>query len=607
MNVPPRWLHCPRKSKIVAKRFLAFKTPLSDQYKVPDESLFSTAMLVLYYSKPPEKLGLVIDLTKTDRFYDSREITKAEIGYYKLQCEGYGEAPTKEQVNVFIQVCKSFFNKNPFGLIGVHCTHGFNRTGFLIACYLIEEENWSCEYAVKAFRDARPPGIYKEEYLAELAERYNDKEREGLETPEKPDWYFMDDNATDEVDDDGLPVDAKGKGKKRRKERTFDQAKTFAIESSDVSIVPSPLRETVQQICQRACGWEGAGFPGSQPVSMDVSNLCLLGQMPYRVSWKADGTRYLMLIRNESEVYMVDRDNAVFRINKVVFPTLQDQNERLKDTLVDGELVLDKVDKRGNIRPRYLIYDIIMLKEWKDIARRNHSERMECINVEIIKPRELLARANKLNTSLEPFGIRSKQFWDMSEAQMVLEKYAPSLTHETDGLIFSPERQTYIPGQCRELLKWKPPELNSVDFQLKISRIARPGQLPETVGELYVMRFTHRFSAISLKGEGGRELKEHDGKIIECCWDFKKGQWKFLRVRTDKSYPNAYETAQSVCNSIKNPVTKKMVLDLCDRRNQIQGGVAVAERKRPPLNGTERDSELMPPPGKRLQSRPNVD
>ena len=82
-----------------------------------------------------------------------------------------------------------------------------------------------------------------------------------------------------------------------------------------------------------------AGFPGSQPVSMDVNNLCLLGQMPYRVSWKADGTRYLMLIRNESEVYMVDRDNAVFRINKVVFPTLQDQNERLKDTLVDGVCV----------------------------------------------------------------------------------------------------------------------------------------------------------------------------------------------------------------------------------------------------------------------------
>ena len=34
-----------------------------------------------------------------------------------------------------------------------------------------------------------------------------------------------------------------------------------------------------------------SGFPGSQPVSMDVQNIKLLHERPYRVSWKADGTR----------------------------------------------------------------------------------------------------------------------------------------------------------------------------------------------------------------------------------------------------------------------------------------------------------------------------
>ena len=33
------------------------------------------------------------------------------------------------------------------------------------------------------------------------------------------------------------------------------------------------------------------GFPGSQPVSMDVQNIKLLHEKPYRVSWKADGFR----------------------------------------------------------------------------------------------------------------------------------------------------------------------------------------------------------------------------------------------------------------------------------------------------------------------------
>ena len=70
-------------------KFLAFKTPLSDQYEVPDESLFRPSMLISYYRKPPQQLGLVIDLTKTDRFYDRKEILQANIGYYKLQCEGY--------------------------------------------------------------------------------------------------------------------------------------------------------------------------------------------------------------------------------------------------------------------------------------------------------------------------------------------------------------------------------------------------------------------------------------------------------------------------------------------------------------------------------------
>lgn len=47
----------------------------------------------------------------------------------------------------------------------------------------------------------------------------------------------------------------------------------------------------LQQLVQTMCGWEGNGFPGCQPVSMDMSNILLLSQKSYRVSWKADGTR----------------------------------------------------------------------------------------------------------------------------------------------------------------------------------------------------------------------------------------------------------------------------------------------------------------------------
>ena len=65
------------------------------------------------------------------------------------------------QVNAFVFECKRHVQQNPLDVIAVHCTHGFNRTGFLIAAFLIQTEDWSPEAAVEAFAKSRPPGIYK--------------------------------------------------------------------------------------------------------------------------------------------------------------------------------------------------------------------------------------------------------------------------------------------------------------------------------------------------------------------------------------------------------------------------------------------------------------
>ena len=40
------------------------------------------------------------------------------------------------------------------------------------------------------------------------------------------------------------------------------------------------------------------------------------------------------------------------------------------------------------------------------------------------------------------------------------------LQHENDGLIFTMDACPYYPGTCPEILKWKPLELNSIDFSL---------------------------------------------------------------------------------------------------------------------------------------------
>ena len=69
-------------------------------------------------------------------------------------------------------VHRQYISQNPLDIVGVHCTHGFNRTGFLISAFMIEEHDWSVDIAVQEFRQARAPGIYKGDYLRDIYVRY---------------------------------------------------------------------------------------------------------------------------------------------------------------------------------------------------------------------------------------------------------------------------------------------------------------------------------------------------------------------------------------------------------------------------------------------------
>ncbi len=64
--------------------------------------------------------------------------------------------------------------------------------------------------------------------------------------------------------------------------------------------------------------------------------------------------------------------------------------------------------------------------------------------------------------------------------------------------------------------------------------------LSTSLGLLYVGSLNSAFGEIKVT----KALKGLDKKIIECSWDYNKNQWKFMRERTDKSFPNAYATAE---------------------------------------------------------------
>ena len=539
LKVPHMWTNCPSKSSLIANTFIACKTMLDERYdaEFPEENRFNWKMLSgsvqLHHNR---KIGMVVDLTNSEDLYDKKEVERDGCRHVKIVCKGNEECPAQKKVNEFIHEVLSFINDNPQQIICVHCTHGFNRTGFMIVSYLFNVMNIDLQTSVNMFLSARSPGIYKEDYLNELSMRYG----EGIQkfvTPQLPDWCKENDCF------EGAEAN------KLKKTKFMDGM----IPNVD-NVTDTKLVQEIQSIVNNICGWKDYRFPGSQPVSLDKENIKMLTTKKYRVTWKADGQRYLMLIRGKNEIFMLDRDLAVYRVNNMTFPRRKAPNEHITDTLLDGEMVIDQYPqcKMG----RYLVYDIIRF-EGQEVCKTIFDTRLKCISLEIVQPRTKQVEKGLLDKREEPFEVYPKSFWDLSQTRKLLDgDFCKNLLHETDGLIFQPLNDVYKFGQCNEVLKWKPPELNTVDFKL----IIETSQSNSTVGNLMVDGFKPSFATIEVTPQ----LRQYNNKIIECSWDIGTKVWKFVRERTDKSHPNMFQTVRSIMNCIKKPVTKEGLYHVID-------------------------------------------
>jgi mRNA-capping enzyme len=614
LEPPPRWLHCPRKANsLLMDKFLAFKVPLSSKFdsRVPIECRFTFTMLIdslrRNYSEGTggaKRLGLVVDLTNTTRFYDAdAELKQHGIKYVKINCRGHGETPSPETTKLFMNVVETYIRQHPLDVVGVHCTHGYNRTGFLICAYMVEMLDYAVDMALAMFAEARPPGIYKQDYVNELYKRYAGADQPVPHAPPLPNWDADNDSqqsdktdGQDDDDEDGddaeeedgvegdgdsEPADEHDNEKsgdqqhkqqnnlttrgqpsrlaKRRRRGTNQAGKLNPVFAMPELVGVEPVLDLAEASIVRTqvgklCGWQGEGFAGAQPVSMEQRNVRYIVEHPYMVSWKADGTRYLMYIGGRGRVFMLDRDNSVFRVSSLSFPQRKDLDAHLQNTLLDGEFVVDIEPSTGGKIPRYLIYDIVRFEK-DDVGKMNFHVRMQCIAKEIVGTRNEAIKCGKLDKSAEAMSVRQKQFYPLADTRKLLsDEFKKQLPHGIDGLIFQPVDVPYAGGRCDTMLKWKPSELNSVDFRLEISVRQEVGGLPEKIGELYVLGYDKPFSQIKVN----KHLGKLHQKIIECSWG--PQGWEFMRERLDKSYPNHYTTAVAVCESIKNPITSERLL-----------------------------------------------
>ncbi|XP_057512276.1 uncharacterized protein LOC130794378 isoform X2 [Actinidia eriantha] len=565
-KLPPGWLGCPAFGQEIGC-IIPSKVPLGESFNdhVPPGRRYSFKQVIHQQRVLGRKLGLVIDLTNTSRYYSALDWKKEGIKHVKIQCKGRDSVPDNEAVNYFAFEISQFLirQKHSKKYVLVHCTHGHNRTGFMIVHYLMRTLSMSVTQAIKLFADARPPGIYKPDYIDALYKFYHERKPEMVVCPPTPEWKRSSDLdlngvAVPDEDDDGVPVAPLPEN------HEIDTVMT----NDDVlgDNIPFDQQDAMRLFCYQALklgiGVRGnSQFPGSHPVSLSRDNLQLLRQRYYYATWKADGTRYMMLITMDG-CYLIDR-NFNFRRVQMRFPC-KGTNEVLAEkahhyTLLDGEMIIDTLPDSQKQERRYLIYDLMAINQ-VSVVERPFYERWKMLEKEVIEPRNYerqhiyQSRNPYYRYDLEPFRVRRKDFWLLSTVTKLLKEFIPRLSHAADGLIFQGWDDPYVPRTHEGLLKWKYPEMNSVDF------------LFEMVDDRQQL-FLHERGKKKLM-EGNRVIFNDDsdpisysGKIIECSLNSEKDVWVCMRIRTDKATPNDFNTYKKVLRSIRDNITEDVLLN----------------------------------------------
>ncbi|KAL8855034.1 MAG: hypothetical protein Q9221_000231 [Calogaya cf. arnoldii] len=346
------------------------------------------------------------------------------------------------------------------------------------------------------------------------------------------------------------------------------------------------LRQEVAQLLQRS----SIGFPGAQPVSFAAHHKFELQKQDYYVCEKSDGIRCLMYQTEDGAgqeaVYLIDRKNDYYLVANLHFPLPgKDPASYHVKTLVDGELVNDRLPNE-TMQLTYLVFDCLCLDGNSALMHRTLDKRLAYFRENVFNPYKALYKAYPEEIQHLPFIVDFKQMELGYGIEKMFREVLPNLRHGNDGLIFTCRNTPYQFGTDSHILKWKPPEENSIDFLLQL-------EFPTVQPDAEDIRdgFTSTYSnydampkCLLLVNEGdGKYLHWADMFIEEAEWEalvaldeplndrvtecFMDGRnrWRFLRFRDDKTEANHISTVKSVMESIEDRVTREDLIGAAKR------------------------------------------
>ncbi len=207
-------------------------------------------------------------------------------------------------------------------------------------------------------------------------------------------------------------------------------------------------------------------FPGAQPISLCKEHIDQLCSEEFLCCEKSDGVRYLFLQTSDHKCYLMERKGGFYAANMEWIkvperpPTAAKSVLSGLDCMVDGELVEDTVS--GKRALSFLIYDVLWIAGTNYMARE-YTERLRAA-VPII----CILRCESLDSmDLNRIHIYVKDLFRTQDIRFLMDKVIPTLCHKNDGIIFTKVDCPYYPATCQEILKWKPPEKNTIDCALQ--------------------------------------------------------------------------------------------------------------------------------------------
>ncbi|KAF8969639.1 mRNA capping enzyme, catalytic domain-containing protein [Flammula alnicola] len=324
--------------------------------------------------------------------------------------------------------------------------------------------------------------------------------------------------------------------------------------------------------------------PDRQPVSFGFRDLAKLERQDYWVCEKSDGIRVLFLVltnleTKEQRTFIIDRHNTYREITGIYFPHHENPLMPLRSSLIDGELVIDVDPVTRQEKLRFLAFDCLVIDD-QNVMQRTLDKRYGRLKEWFYKPYAKMIFDHPRVADSQPFSILVKEINFSYHVEKVFSIDIPALQHGNDGLIYTCVSTPYTPGTDTNILKWKPPSENSIDFKLVLrfppSRYNpnEPDWRAKPLFLLYVWCGGDKYEQYDdmyVEDREWEELKRSgeqvDDRVVEVHWDPSISRWRMMRFRDDKPHGNHKSVVENIIQSIADGVEKEALLE---RSNAIR-------------------------------------